>query len=99
MHIMKINPCADNVLIEPAKNEEKTKSGIILPDTAKERPEQGTIIAIGSGKKNKKGEIMPMSVKVGQKVLFKKYTSNEVKVDDKEYLIVEESDIIAIIEE
>jgi len=96
---MKINPCADNVLIEPAKNEEKTKSGIILPDTAKERPEQGTIIAIGSGKKNKKGEIMPMSVKVGQKVLFKKYTSNEVKVDDKEYLIVEESDIIAIIEE
>jgi Co-chaperonin GroES (HSP10) len=97
---MKISPCADNVLLEPVKSEEKTKSGILLPDSAsKERPEQGKIIAVGPGKKNKQGQIVPMSVKVGQKVLFKKYSSNEIKVDEKEYLLVEESDILAVIED
>jgi len=97
---MKISPCADNVLLEPVKSEEKTKSGILLPDSAsKERPEQGKIIAVGPGKKNKQGQIIPMSVKAGQKALFKKYSSNEIKVDEKEYLLVEESDILAIIED
>lgn len=97
---MKILPCADNVLLEPVKSEEKTKSGILLPDSAsKERPEQGKIIAVGPGKKNKQGQIIPMSVKAGQKTLFKKYSSNEIKVDEKEYLLVEESDILAIIED
>ena len=97
---MKISPCADNILIESIKGEEKTKSGIFLPETAsKERPEQGKVIAAGPGKKNKKGEIIPVSIKVGQKVLFSKYSPNEIKVDGKEYLIAKEDDILAIIEE
>lgn len=97
---MKITPCADNVLIESTKNEEKTKSGILLPASAeKERPEQGTVIAVGPGKKNKQGQIIPVSIKAGQKVLFSKYGPNEIKVDGKEYLIAKEDDILAIIEE
>ena len=97
---MKISPCADNVLLEPVKSEEKTKSGILLPDSAsKERPEQGKVVAVGRGKKNKQGQISPLSVKVGQKVLFKKYSSNEIKVEEKEYLIIEENDILAVIED
>jgi len=97
---MKILPCADNVLLEPVKSEEKTKSGILLPDSAsKERPEQGKVVAVGPGKKNKQGQIIPMSAKVGQKVLFKKYSSNEIKVEEKEYLIIEENDILAVIED
>ena len=97
---MKISPCSDNVLLEPVKSEEKTKSGILLPDSAsKERPEQGKVVAVGPGKKNKQGQIIPMSAKVGQKVLFKKYSSNEIKVEEKEYLIIEENDILAVIED
>ncbi|GMX57749.1 MAG TPA: co-chaperone GroES [Candidatus Pacearchaeota archaeon] len=97
---MKISPCSDNVLLEPVKSEEKTKSGILLPDSAsKERPEQGKVVAVGPGKKNKQGQIIPLSVKVGQKVLFKKYSSNEIKVEEKEYLIIEENDILAVIED
>jgi chaperonin GroES len=97
---MKINPCADYVLIESVKSEEKTKSGIILPDSAsKERPEQGKVVAVGPGKKNKKGEIVPVSIKAGDKVLFSKYGPNEIKVDGKEYLIAKEEDILAVIED
>lgn len=97
---MKIQPCADNILIESIKSEEKTKSGILLPASAeKERPEQGKVIAVGPGKKNKKGDIIPVSIKVGQKVLFSKYGPNEIKVDGKEYLIAKEDDVLAIIEE
>ena len=97
---MKISPCSDNVLLEPVKSEEKTKSGILLPDSAsKERPEQGKVVAVGPGKKNKQGQIIPLSVKVGLKVLFKKYSSNEIKVEEKEYLIIEENDILAVIED
>jgi chaperonin GroES len=97
---MKIKPLADYVLIESIKEEEKTKSGIILPDTVeKEKPEQGKIVAVGPGKKNKKGELIPMSVEPGQKVLFSKYGPNEIKVDGKEYLIAKEEDLLAIIED
>ena len=97
---MKILPCADNVLLEAIKAEEKTKSGILLPDSAsKERPEQGKVVAVGPGKKNKKGEVIPVSLKEGQKVLFSKYGPNEIKVDGKEYLIAKEDDILAVIEE
>lgn len=97
---MKIKPLADYVLLEPIKEEEKTKAGILLPQTAeKEKPEQGKIIAVGPGKRDEKGNIVPMSVKVGQRVLFKKYGPDEIKVDDKEYLICKEEDILAIIEE
>ncbi len=91
---MDIKPLADRVLIEPISTEEKTKSGIILPDTAdKEKPEQGKVIAVGPGKKDK-----PVSVKVGDIVLFTKYGPNEIKIDNKEYLIAKEEDILAILD-
>lgn len=96
---MQIRPLSDHILIEPIKVEEKTKSGILLPETnGKERSEQGTVIAVGSGKITEDGKILPMSVKVGQKVLFTKYGPNEIKIDQKEYLIAKEEDILAIIE-
>lgn len=96
---MQIKPLSDHILIEPIKKEEKTKMGILLPDTAeKERPEQGKIIAVGSGKKTEDGKIIPLEVKPGDIVLFSKYGPNEVKVEDKEYLIAKEEDILAIIE-
>lgn len=96
---MKIKPLSNHILIEPIKEEEKTKSGILLPDTAeKERPEQGKVIAVGPGRKTSSGKIIPVDVKPGQKVLFKKYGPDEIKVNDKEYLIAREEDILAIIE-
>ncbi len=96
---MKIKPLADHILIEPIKQEEKTRTGILLPETAeKERPEQGRVIAIGPGRKTSSGKIIPIEVKVGQKVLFTKYGPNEIKVADKEYLIAKEEDILAILE-
>jgi chaperonin GroES len=95
-----IKPLADYVLIEPIKEEEKTKAGILLPESAeKEKPEKGKVIAVGPGRKDEKGNLIPVSVKVGQTVLFKKYGPDEIKVDDKEYLICKEEDILAIIEE
>ena len=96
---MQIKPLADHILIEPLKQEEKTKSGILLPETAeKERPEQGKVIACGPGKKTDDGKLIPMEVKPGDVVLFTKYGPNEVKIDEKEYLIAKEEDILAIIE-
>jgi len=96
---MKIKPLSDHILIEPIKPEEKTKTGILLPETAeKERPEQGRVIAVGPGKKTSSGKIIPLEVKVGDKVLFTKYGPSEIKIDDKEYLIAKEEDILAIIE-
>lgn len=96
---MNIKPLSDHILIEPIKEEEKTKSGILLPDTAeKEKPEQGKVIAVGPGKKTEDGKIIPVEVKPGDIVLFTKYGPNEIKIDDKEYLIAKEEDILAIIE-
>ncbi len=96
---MQIKPLSDHILIEPIKEEEKTKTGILLPETAeRERPEQGKVIAVGPGKKNEDGKIIPIDVKPGQTVLFTKYGPNEIKVDEKEYLIAKEEDILAIIE-
>ena len=96
---MQIKPLADHVLIEPIKEEEKTKTGILVPETAeKERPEQGKVIAVGPGKKTSAGKIVPLEVKEGDKVLFTKYGPNEIKVEDKEYLIAKEEDILAILE-
>jgi len=95
---MNIQPLADHVLIEPNKKEEKTASGILLPETMdKERPEQGKVIAVGPGRKTPAGKLIPMEVKVGQKVLFSKYGPNEIKIDGKEYLIAKEENILAII--
>jgi len=96
---MKIKPLSDHILIEPIKQEEKTKTGILLPETAeKERPEQGRVIATGPGRKTSSGKIVPMDVKADDKVLFTKYGPSEIKVDDKEYLIAKEEDILAILE-
>jgi chaperonin GroES len=96
---MKIKPLADHVLIEPIKEQERTKSGILLPETAeKERPERGKVVAVGPGKKTEEGKIIPLEVKVGDIVLFTKYGPNEVKIDEKEYLIAKEEDILAILE-
>ena len=99
MDISKIKPLGDRVLVKPLNREEKTKSGIIIPETSKERPEEGQVLAIGPGAINDKGERKPIEVKVGQKVMFTKYGPNEIKVENEELLIVSEKDILAIIEE
>ncbi len=98
---MKIKPLADNILIEPEKEEEKTKGGILLPDTAeKGRPEKGKVIAVGPGKMSSSGKIIPMEVKKGDTVLFTKYGPTEIKAVDekKDYLIAKQDDILAIVE-
>ena len=96
---MIIKPLSDHILIEPVAQEEKTKSGILLPDTAdKESPEQGKVIAVGPGAKDETGQIIPMEVKEGDIVLFTKFGPNEIKVEDKEYLIAKQEDILAILE-
>ncbi|MGP1515459.1 MAG: co-chaperone GroES [Bacteroidales bacterium] len=89
---MKIKPLADRVLVRPAEAEEKTSTGIIIPDTAKEKPMEGEIIAVGTGKKDE-----PMTVKVGDKVLYGKYSGTEITYEQEKYLIMRESDIYAII--
>lgn len=89
---IKIQPLADRVLVEPAPAEEKTMGGIIIPDTAKEKPQRGTVVAVGQGKKDE-----PMTVKVGDKVLYGKYAGTELSLEGKDYLIMRESDIVAII--
>jgi len=94
---MNLKPLADRVIIKPATAEEKTKGGIILPDTAKEKPMQGEIIAVGPGKVSDDGKVIALEVKVGDKVLYGKYSGTEVNLDDTEYLIMRESDIFAII--
>jgi len=96
---MQIKPLSNNILIEPLKPEQKTKAGILLPETAdKEKSEQGKVIAIGPGKRNSQGKLIPLGVKPGQKVLFTKYGPNEIKINGKEYLIAKEEDILAILE-
>ncbi len=96
---MQIKPLSDHILIEPMKEEEKTKTGILLPDVAeKEKPEQGKVIAVGPGKTTSSGKVIPLDVKVGDKVLFTKYAPQEIKIEDKEYLIAKAEDILAILE-
>jgi chaperonin GroES len=95
---MNIQPLSNHVFIEPLEEEQKTKSGIVLPDTAdKGRPVKGKVVAMGPGKLNDKGDRIPMSVKVGDVVLFKKYGPDEFELDDKEYLVGDEGDILAIV--
>lgn len=96
---MKIKPLHDNVVIVPLSDEKTTQSGIVLPETTdKEKPEKGEVLAIGPGKKMENGQIFPIGVKVGDKVLFKKYSPDEIKIDGKEYLLLSESDILAVLE-
>jgi chaperonin GroES len=92
-----LKPLADRVIVKPMEAEEKSKGGIILPDTAKEKPIEGTIVAIGPGKTSEEGKAVKPEVKVGDKVLYGKYSGTEVTIDGEEYLIMRESDIFAII--
>lgn len=95
---MKVKPLFDNVLVRPVEAEEKTASGIILPDTAKEKPQIGVVMATGNGTTDDKGKVIPMVVKVGQKVMYKKWGGNEIKVNGEELMLVEQKDILAIVE-
>ena len=96
---MKIRPLQDRVIVKRIEDEaEKTKGGIIIPDTAKEKPQQGKIIAAGKGKVNDDGKLTPLDVKVGDRILFGKYSGNEVKIDGEDYLILREEDVLAILE-
>ena len=95
---MKVKPLQDRVLVERLQEEEKTKGGLFIPDSAKEKPMQGKVVAAGNGRILEDGKKIPMDVKVGDVVLFAKYSGNDVKIDDKEYLIMKEDDILAIVE-
>lgn len=94
---MNLKPLQDRILVKPMEAEEKTSSGIIIPDTAKEKPMKGEIVAVGSGKVTDDGKTVPMELKVGDKVLYGKYSGTEITVDGDEYLIMRESDVYAII--
>lgn len=95
---MKVKPLHDRVLVKRIENEEKSPGGIIIPDTAKEKPQEGKVVAVGSGKILENGQVRALSVKVGDKILFGKYSGTEVKIDGEEHLIMREDDIYAIIE-
>jgi len=94
---MKIKPLGDRVVVKPAPAEDKTKGGIILPDTAKEKPVVGEIVAVGPGRKSDDGKLIPLDLKVGDKVLYGKYSGTETTIDGKEFLIMRESDIFAVV--
>jgi chaperonin GroES len=95
---LKLHPLGDRVWVEPIEREETTASGIILPETAKEKPQEGKVLAVGPGVRNDKGERQPLDVQVGDRVLFAKYAGTEIKHDGTKYLIMRESDILAIVE-
>jgi chaperonin GroES len=95
---MKIRPLHDRILVERIEEKEQVRGGIIIPDTAKEKPQEGKVIAAGNGKVGDDGKKIPLDVKAGDKVLFGKYSGSEVKLDDKEYLIMREEDVLAILE-
>lgn len=94
---MNIKPLGDRVLVKPSEELQKTKGGIVLPDTAKEKPQEGKIAAVGQGKKTDDGKVVALSVKVGDKVLYGKYSGTEITVEGEEYLIIKEDDILAIV--
>ncbi|MCX7990571.1 MAG: co-chaperone GroES [Proteobacteria bacterium] len=94
----KVRPLHDRIIVKRLPEEEKTKSGIIIPDTAKEKPQEGEVIAVGNGRILENGQKIPMEVKVGDIVIFGKYAGNEIKIDGEEYLIMREDDILGIIE-
>ena len=95
---MKIRPLHDRILVKREEEKEVKKGGIIIPDTAKEKPQEGKVVAVGGGKVNEDGKKIPLDVKAGDKILFGKYSGSEVKIDDKEYLIMKEEDVLAILE-
>jgi len=95
---MLVKPLRENILIKRVEEENKTAGGIFLPDTAKEKPSEGIVIAVGEGRVTPEGKVLPMNIKVGDRVLFSKWTGTEIKVDGEPHLIVKEGDILAIIE-
>jgi chaperonin GroES len=95
---LKLKPLADRLVIEPIEGEEITASGIYVPDTAKEKPQEGKVLAVGPGRKDEDGDRIAMDVAEGDRVLYAKYAGTEVKLDDKKYLILKESDVLAILE-
>ncbi len=94
---MRLRPLGSRVVVRPLHSEEKTPSGIIIPDTAKEKPRRGEVIAVGSGKRLKNGKRVPLDVMVGDKVIFSEYSGDEVEINGEKYLIMDESDILAIV--
>ncbi|MFH0775798.1 MAG: co-chaperone GroES [bacterium] len=95
---MTIRPLGDHILVKPEETGETKKGGIIIPDTAKEKPQEGVVIAAGSGKRAEDGKIQPLEVKKGDKILFSKYGGTEIKIDDENHLIMREDDVLGIIE-
>ena len=95
---MKIRPLHDRIVVERLEEKEVKKGSIIIPDTAKEKPQEGKVLAVGNGKVSDDGKKIPLDVKAGDKILFGKYSGSEVKIDDKEYLILREEDVLAILE-
>jgi chaperonin GroES len=95
---MKVRPLHDRILVERLEEKEVKRGGIIIPDTAKEKPQEGKVVAVGTGKVNDDGKKVPLDVKAGDKILFGKYSGSEVKIDDKEFLIMREEDILAILD-
>ena len=95
---MKIRPLQDRIIVKRVQEEEKTKGGIIIPDTAKEKPIEGKVVAVGNGKVQEDGKVRPLDVKAGDRILFSKYAGTEVKIDGEEHLIMREEDILGVIE-
>jgi chaperonin GroES len=95
---LKLRPLADRLVVEPIEREEMTASGIYVPETAKEKPQEGKVLAVGPGRRDDKGDRIPMDVNEGDRVLYAKYGGTEVRLDDKKYLILKESDVLAIVE-
>ena len=95
---MKIRPLQDRVIVKRIEEEEKSKGGIIIPDTAKEKPQEGKVVAVGKGKVNDDGKVTPLDVKVNDRILFGKYSGTEINVDGEEHLIMREDDILGVIE-
>ena len=95
---MKVKPLHDRILIKRVEEKETIKGGIIIPDTAKEKPQEGEVIAAGTGKKTEEGKVIPLDVKAGDRILFGKYSGTEIKIDNEEYLIIREDEVLGIIE-
>jgi len=95
---MKVRPLHDRILIKRIEEKETVKGGIIIPDSAKEKPQEGEVIAVGNGRKTEEGKVVPLDVKAGDRILFGKYSGTEIKIDDQEYLIVKEDEVLGVIE-
>ncbi len=95
---MTLRPLHDRILVKRIEEKETVKGGIIIPDTAKEKPQEGEVVAVGNGKKTEDGKIIPLDIKAGDRILFGKYSGNDIKIDDQEYLILREDEILGVLE-